>query len=348
MTYRDPAIPDAPKRAATSIEATLPFSTLVESPLVASPFSALLEPEKVHGDRSVQMVIPRWSIPNIFSDTAHKFDPATQSCRFRSNARLWAIGFFVGWVLGTLPPFVLSSTSFAMRIHIKAFRWHPYEREQDAWAHARGRLIKASAVNEAALKHIESAMIAVPGSVMVVTDDTTSVLIHDVIVSDYERSAFPGELACMDDTPALRLNEFILTWLPHGTSSLTPSHEIVFTANNDAVLADMKEAERNFSKFVGSHDLQVLHYDTYSENLVKQFKAFSRCMGIACEAAGILGTAGRHSKAWIDPMVDLNATDAQRAALFRRAVARHAQYSVWVVNGVDRHLFGLKKVFSAS
>ena len=57
----DPAIQDAPKRAATLIKAMLPFRTLVErcarsvfplsipSPTVASSFSARLEPEKVDG-----------------------------------------------------------------------------------------------------------------------------------------------------------------------------------------------------------------------------------------------------------------------------------------------------------
>lgn len=37
---------------------------------------------------------------------------------------------------------------------------------------------------------------------------------------------------------------------------------------------------------------------------------------------------------------------AERAALFRRAVARHLQYAAWAADGqgVDRHLFGLKKM----
>lgn len=38
--------------------------------------------------------------------------------------------------------------------------------------------------------------------------------------------------------------------------------------------------------------------------------------------------------------------DKQRADLFRRAVARHLQYAAWAADGqgVDRHLFGLKKL----
>jgi carnitine O-acetyltransferase len=38
--------------------------------------------------------------------------------------------------------------------------------------------------------------------------------------------------------------------------------------------------------------------------------------------------------------------DEHRAALFRKAVSRHLQYAAWAADGrgVDRHLFGLKKV----
>lgn len=41
-----------------------------------------------------------------------------------------------------------------------------------------------------------------------------------------------------------------------------------------------------------------------------------------------------------------NVSDVQRAALFRKAVARHLQYAAWAADGqgVDRHLFGLKKL----
>lgn len=38
--------------------------------------------------------------------------------------------------------------------------------------------------------------------------------------------------------------------------------------------------------------------------------------------------------------------DENRAKLFRKAVARHLQYAAWAADGqgVDRHLFGLKKL----
>jgi hypothetical protein len=63
-----------------------------------------------------------------------------------------------------------------------------------------------------------------PGSVTVVTDGTTSTSVRIsqlvekpsysrmpiVVVWDNGRSAFLGEHSCMDGTPTLRLNEFIL------------------------------------------------------------------------------------------------------------------------------------------
>ena len=41
--------------------------------------------------------------------------------------------------------------------------------------------------------------------------------------------------------------------------------------------------------------------------------------------------------------------DSHRADLFKRAVARHLQYATWAADGqgVDRHLFGLKKMLRA-
>ena len=42
----------------------------------------------------------------------------------------------------------------------------------------------------------------------------------------------------------------------------------------------------------------------------------------------------------------LTPQDAHRSELFKRAVARHLQYAAWAADGqgIDRHLFGLKKM----
>jgi len=56
--------------------------------------------------------------------------------------------------------------------------------------------------------------------------------------------------------------------------------------------------------------------------------------------------ASNETKAWAEAMLDLHQTDEHRAALFHKAVSRHLQYAAWAADGqgVDRHLFGLKKL----
>lgn len=168
---------------------------------------------------------------------------------------------------------------------------------------------------------------------------------HDrsaVIVWDNGRSGFLGEHSCMDGTPTLRMNEFMLGALaakkidfgsPLPSTSLAPAKEIVLTAN-DAVLADVQEAVRNFDKLVAAHDLRVLHYDFYGKNFIKQFKMspdawaqlvkqlafykFKGRPGVTYESAQtrkfqrgrteVIRAASSQSKAWVDAMVDPGAT----------------------------------------
>ena len=240
---------------------------------------------------------------------------------------------------------------------------------------ARQRLIEASPANEAALKRIESAMIVVAldnsrpssredlswgswvgdgrnrwydkhqrmcvscelcGSVLLMT------IYAAVIVWDNGRSGFLGEHSCMDGTPTLRMNEFMLGSLaakkidlghPSPNVNPTPPKEIVLTAN-DAVLSDIKQAEKNFDELVGAHELRVLHYDAYGKEFIKQFKtspdawaqlvkqlAFFKLMGrpgVTYESAQtrkfqrgrteVIRAASSESKAWVDAMVDAKAT----------------------------------------
>lgn len=163
-----------------------------------------------------------------------------------------------------------------------------------------------------------------------------------VIVWDNGRSAFLGEHSCMDGTATLRLNEFMLGSLeakkidlghPSPNTSVNPPKEIVLEANN-AVLADVREAEKNFDKLVGAHDLRVLHYDVYGKNFIKQFKTspdawaqlvkqlafykFKGRPGVTYESAQtrkfqrgrteVIRAASSESKAWVDAMVDPAAT----------------------------------------
>ncbi|KAF8272004.1 acyltransferase ChoActase/COT/CPT [Lactarius quietus] len=397
----DPAIQDAPKRAATLIKAMLPFRTLVES--------AQLEPEKVRGAPlcmdSYKWLFHASRYPNIPSDTAHKFDPATHNhVVFVRNNRFFEVqlaradGTEVSAAdLETAIIDVIRQADKQQGVPFGALT----SENRDNWAYVRDTPIHRPRddiePNEAALKRIESAMVVVAldsSSPTSRNDLSWGAWVgngrnrwydkHQLVVWDNGRSAFLGEHACMDGTPTLRMNEFILGSLaakeidlgsPSPSSLLTPPAEIVLTTN-DAVLTDVKEAEKNFDKLVGAHDLQVLHYDAYGKNLIKQFKtspdawaqlvkqlAFYKFKGrpaVTYESAQtrkfqrgrteVIRAASEQSKAWVDAMVDSSATDAQRAALFCSAVARHAQYSAWAADGqgVDRHLFGLKRMLKES
>jgi carnitine O-acetyltransferase len=123
-----------------------------------------------------------------------------------------------------------------------------------------------------------------------------------VIVWDNGRSGFLGEHSCMGGTPTLRINEFMMGSLdakkidfghPSPNVSPTPPKEIVLRAN-DAVLSDIKQAEKIFDELVGAHVLRVLHYDAYGKDQALQ--NVTRRVGTVREAARVLpqGAAGRH------------------------------------------------------
>jgi len=335
--------------------------------------------------------------PNTPSDTAHKFDPATHNhVVFIRNNRFFEVD--LAHPDGTELSVADLETSIAEVIRQADMRKGiPFgaltSENRDTWTHARQRLFEASPANEAALKRIESAMIvvALDNSRPTTREDLSwGTWVgdgrnrwydkHQLIIWDNGRSGFLGEHSCMDGTPTLRMNEFMLGSLHakkidlgHPSSNVhpTPPREIVLSAN-DAVLSDIKQAEKNFDELVGAHELRVLHYDAYGKDFIKQFKmspdawaqlvkqlAFYKLKGrpgVTYESAQtrkfqrgrteVIRAASSESKAWVNAMVDPKATDVQRAMLFRRAAARHVQFAAWAADGqgVDRHLFGLRKM----
>ncbi|EPS96518.1 hypothetical protein FOMPIDRAFT_1025351 [Fomitopsis schrenkii] len=203
---------------------------------------------------------------------------------------------------------------------------------------------------------------------------------HQLIVFENGKSGFLGEHSCMDGTPTLRLNEFSLASLAAGKVDLGPARtaedletpeELTFVLDSKTEQF-IKQAEANFDELVGKHDMEVLHYEGYGKEYIKKFKAspdawaqlvkqlafhkmFNR-PGVCYESAQtrkyqrgrteVIRAASNESKAWAEAMLDPSVSDEKRAALFRKAVARHLQYAAWAADGqgVDRHLFGLKKM----
>jgi carnitine O-acetyltransferase len=89
-----------------------------------------------------------------------------------------------------------------------------------------------------------------------------------VIVFENGKSGFLGEHSCMDGTPTLRLNEFVLASLaakkvdlgpprtPETGKGLPPPRELSFVVN-EAVSKHVKDAEIAFDALVGQHDMHV-------------------------------------------------------------------------------------------
>ncbi|KAI0786838.1 acyltransferase ChoActase/COT/CPT [Abortiporus biennis] len=411
MGYRDPVVvyvsyffvhkddvkkPSQARKAAELVKGLLPFRSLVES--------QQLEPEKVRG-APLSMDSYKWlfhssRLPVKPSDTARKYDAATHNhVVFVRKNKFFKV------------PLVDESgrelTAAELEVQVeRVIRLAGSEKapavgaltsdNRDVWADARASLIAADPQNVASLEAIESAMI------VVCLDDTKPVTRedsswacwvgdgrnrfydkHQLIVFENGKSGFLGEHSCMDGTPTLRMNEFLLSALAHGkidlgapresstASSLPAPIELPF--NLDATSkSNIQKSEAAFDELVGKHDMEVLHYEGYGKEFIKKFKAspdawaqlvkqlafhkmFGR-PGVCYESAQtrkyqlgrteVIRSASNESKAWAEAMLNPEETDEHRSQLFRKAVTRHLQYAAWAADGqgVDRHLFGLKQM----
>jgi len=161
------------------------------------------------------------------------------------------------------------------------------------------------------------------------------------------------------------MSESTGTDLPH-------PEELVFTTN-EQVHAHIRSAGEKFDTLLADHELHVLHYETYGAayikthklspdawaQLIKQlafFKMHAR-LGVTYESAQtrkfkkgrteVVRSVSSEGAELVKAMVDPSAykDPLHLRTLFLAAVKRHMTYSSWAANGegVDRHLFGLKK-----
>ncbi|KAG5644914.1 hypothetical protein DXG03_007466 [Asterophora parasitica] len=433
MGYRDPVVVfvsyffvhtpnrtfrDSPARAAAHLlKATLPFRALVES--------GQLEPEKARTS-PLCMASYKWlfhaaRFPTKPSDTAHKFEPKEHNhvVVLRRNR------FFVVPLAHPSTGQELSAAElevqFSRIIELAEEKGAPVgaltSDNRDRWTEAREALLKLPG-NEEKVRAVDSAMIivALDDSAPVTREETSwATWVGDgrnrwfdkhqpppVIVYANGRSGFLGEHSCMDGTPTLRLNEFILASLAHNKVPLGPERtestaadlpvptELKFTL--DAQLNTLiKDAEGRFDELVGKHDLhchlmlmhapyeQVLHYEAYGKNYIKTHKlspdawaqltmqlAFHKLhsrLPAVYESAQtrkfqlgrteVIRSASSESKAFVEAIASGKGLGLGKGgearevrALFEKAVKRHGTYAAWAADGrgVDRHLFGLKKL----
>ncbi|KAJ7134807.1 acyltransferase ChoActase/COT/CPT [Mycena epipterygia] len=380
------------QRASSLLKTMLDFRRMTET--------KELEPEKVRGAPlcmdSYKWLFHSSRYPTKPSDTARKFDPATHNHvvfvrknKFYSVPLAHASGQELSAAeLEIQIDRVIKQAGDTSATPVGALT----SDNRDNWTDNRAALIAANPANAASLEAIESAMI------VVCLDDTAPVTREDIsnacwvgdgrnrfydkhqlIVFENGRSGFLGEHSCMDGTPTLRMNEYMLATLALGKADLgTPTGELLpaptelpFTLNaTTRTLID--GAAARFDALTAAHELHVLHYEGYGKDAIKRFGAspdawaqlvkqlaFTKMRGrpgVTYESAQtrkyqlgrteVIRSASSETAAWAAAMLDSQATDAQRAALLRKAVTRHLQYAAWAADGqgVDRHLFGLKKM----
>ncbi|KAI5255185.1 acyltransferase ChoActase/COT/CPT [Aureobasidium subglaciale] len=200
------------------------------------------------------------------------------------------------------------------------------------------------------------------------------------IVNDNGTSGFMGEHSMMDGTPTHRLNDYINMLIfnnkldyenPSVRSNLPDPTPIKFDLS-PANLEDIKTAQAHFTKVIGEHELKVQAYQGYGKGLIKKFKcspdayvqmiiqlAYHKFYGKnrpTYESAATrrfqqgrtetCRTVSEESVAFTDAMASPDATPDECRQKLQAAIKQHVGYISDASDGkgVDRHLFGLKKL----
>lgn len=203
------------------------------------------------------------------------------------------------------------------------------------------------------------------------------------IVNDNGTSGFMGEHSMMDGTPTHRLNDYVCDVIFNnkidlGGEGAERSHlpepaPVRFTVTKE-VRQEIDRAVSDFSSVIGLHELAVQAYQGYGKGLIKKFKcspdayvqmiiqlAYRKMYGRnrpTYESAATrrfqqgrtetCRTVSQTSVAWCNAMEDSGSSvDAKtKIDLFHKAIAGHIEYITAASDGkgVDRHLFGLKKL----
>lgn len=200
------------------------------------------------------------------------------------------------------------------------------------------------------------------------------------IVNDNGTSGFMGEHSMMDGTPTHRLNDYVNNVIfnnsiDFGTADVRshiPEPSLVQFKVTQDVQKEIERAVSDFNTVIGQHELAVQAYQGYGKGLIKKFKcspdayvqmiiqlAYHKMYGKnrpTYESAATrrfqqgrtetCRTVSDASVAWCNAMADSSADDKSKVDLFHKAIAAHLEYISAASDGkgVDRHLFGLKKL----
>ncbi|KAJ6155315.1 hypothetical protein N7470_005881 [Penicillium chermesinum] len=248
--------------------------------------------------------------------------------------------------------------------------------DRDHWTAARKKLIAADSANEQALTDIESA------GFVVCLDDAKPVTLEErahqywhgdgsnrwfdkplqFIINDNGTAGFMGEHSMMDGTPTHRLNDHVNNLIFNKKidlsaqavrSELADPKPITFHLNDETNEA-IDIAAQFHRKQIASHELVVQAYQGYGKGLIKKFKCSPDAyvqmviqlayykMGRTETTRSVSDESVAFTKAFHDPSVSRE----EVVKLFRAALAQHTKYTLDAsdARGVDRHLYGLKKL----
>jgi carnitine O-acetyltransferase len=200
------------------------------------------------------------------------------------------------------------------------------------------------------------------------------------IVNENGTSGFMGEHSMMDGTPTHRLNDYVNNVIvnnkldfsdPSVRSNLPEPIPIKFHVTKE-VQAEINRATQDFAEVIGAHELVVQAYQGYGKGLIKKFKcspdayvqmiiqlAYYKMYGKnrpTYESATTrrfqqgrtetCRSVSDESVAFCNAMNDASVDPKTTIDLFHKAVKAHVEYISAASDGkgVDRHLFGLKKL----
>jgi carnitine O-acetyltransferase len=200
------------------------------------------------------------------------------------------------------------------------------------------------------------------------------------IVNDNGTAGFMGEHSMMDGTPTHRLNDHVNNLIFNKKIDLSaksvraelPDPKAIRFHLNDESSEAIDIAAQYHRKQIASHELVVQAYQGYGKGLIKKFKcspdayvqmliqlAYFKMYGKnrpTYESASTrkfqegrtetTRTVSDESTAFCKAHHDTNTPREEVVKLFRAALAQHTKYTMDASDGrgVDRHLFGLKKL----
>ena len=200
------------------------------------------------------------------------------------------------------------------------------------------------------------------------------------IINDNGTAGFMGEHSMMDGSPTHRVNDHLNNLIFNNKIDLSekavrsnlPDPRPIGFKVNDAVQESINEATKEHRQQVGNHDLVVQAYQGYGKGLIKKFKcspdayvqmliqlAYFKMYGKnrpTYESASTrkykegrtetIRSCSDDSTAFCKAHHDPSVPREEVVRILRTALASHSKYTADAGDGhgVDRHLFGLKKL----